>query len=494
MRRGVSGGERKRVSVGHELLINPSILFLDEPTSGLDSTTALALVSTLYALAQGGRTIVTTIHQPSSRMFQKLEKLMLLSEGHVLYYGYNANCVDWFKGLDAPCPFGVNVADFILDLATGNQGKTKEEGQAIRATQANAFEKLAGHESFDVLYGVTSDHVPLAPLIKGELEAEGNTSQMDQGKPAISKQNSFLRSLSLVSSKSSVVDKDSNSSQGAAWPTQFSVLFNRAVKVRRFESLSVQRLAQVAGVSLIAGLFYFQRATGNTVLAARDTVGLLFFQTLYTAFTAMFQALFVFPNDMRMVVKERQSGMYRLSAFYLARTMSDVPMDCLIPTFFITVVYFMGGLRLTAAAFFCNWATVILSLLTAQSVGLLLGAGVSNVKTAQTMASILILTLMLSGGFYVAYVPPWISWVKYLSMISYCYNILLHIEFQGVTLYACPTGPDSCIPVDTQEALSSPKHPDDPVYLDVGILLLMLFVTRFAVYWILNRKTKTKRS
>ncbi|GBF99558.1 ABC transporter G family member-like [Raphidocelis subcapitata] len=71
-RRGISGGERKRVSIGHELLINPAILMLDEPTSGLDSTTALHLLQLLQDLAAGGRSIATTIHQPSSRLYQKL--------------------------------------------------------------------------------------------------------------------------------------------------------------------------------------------------------------------------------------------------------------------------------------------------------------------------------------------------------------------------------------------------------------------------------------
>ena len=86
-RRGISGGERKRVSVGHELLINPSIILLDEPTSGLDSTTAMNLVSTLCQLAAGGRAIIATIHQPSSRLYQQLDKLLLLSDGHAMYYG-----------------------------------------------------------------------------------------------------------------------------------------------------------------------------------------------------------------------------------------------------------------------------------------------------------------------------------------------------------------------------------------------------------------------
>lgn len=66
-RRGISGGERKRVSIGHELLINPAIIMLDEPTSGLDSTTAMHLLTLLQELAAGGRSVATTIHQPSSR-------------------------------------------------------------------------------------------------------------------------------------------------------------------------------------------------------------------------------------------------------------------------------------------------------------------------------------------------------------------------------------------------------------------------------------------
>lgn len=82
-RKGISGGERKRTSVGHELLINPSIMFLDEPTSGLDSTTAMHLLQMLQFLAKGGRVIVTTIHQPSSRIYQTLDNLLLLSQGEL---------------------------------------------------------------------------------------------------------------------------------------------------------------------------------------------------------------------------------------------------------------------------------------------------------------------------------------------------------------------------------------------------------------------------
>ncbi|KAL6006930.1 ABC transporter G member 21 [Asimina triloba] len=94
--RGVSGGERKRVSIGHEMLVNPSLLLLDEPTSGLDSTTAQRIVATLQGLARGGRTIVTTIHQPSSRLYRMFDKVVVLSDGQPIYSGNACRALEYF--------------------------------------------------------------------------------------------------------------------------------------------------------------------------------------------------------------------------------------------------------------------------------------------------------------------------------------------------------------------------------------------------------------
>ena len=134
-RRGLSGGERKRVSVGSEMLINPAVLLLDEPTryvgwrsralcslhshSGLDSTIAMQLLVTLRQLASDGRAIITTIHQPSSRLYQQLDSLLLLSQGHIIYYGKACDVVTWFEALGCTKQPGSSTSDFILDLASG---------------------------------------------------------------------------------------------------------------------------------------------------------------------------------------------------------------------------------------------------------------------------------------------------------------------------------------------------------------------------------------
>lgn len=117
--RGVSGGERKRVTIGHEMLINPSLLILDEPTSGLDSTAAFRLVRTLGSLAKKGKTIVTSVHQPSSRVYQMFDSVVVLSEGRCIYFGKGNEAMSYFESIGfCPC-FPMNPADFLLDLANG---------------------------------------------------------------------------------------------------------------------------------------------------------------------------------------------------------------------------------------------------------------------------------------------------------------------------------------------------------------------------------------
>lgn len=117
--RGVSGGERKRVNIGQEMLINPSLLFLDEPTSGLDSTTAQKIVSMMWEFASGGRTVVMTIHQPSSRLFYMFHKILLMLEGNGVYFGKGSEVMDYFSSIGYSPSVPMNPSDFLLDLANG---------------------------------------------------------------------------------------------------------------------------------------------------------------------------------------------------------------------------------------------------------------------------------------------------------------------------------------------------------------------------------------
>ena len=102
--RGVSGGERKRLSVASELITEPPLILLDEPTSGLDSYMAENITAQLKSLAKSGRTVVATIHQPSTDVFNTFDKVMLLSQGHVAYNGRTSKIVAYFASIGFPCP------------------------------------------------------------------------------------------------------------------------------------------------------------------------------------------------------------------------------------------------------------------------------------------------------------------------------------------------------------------------------------------------------
>ena len=118
LHRGLSGGETKRLCIGIELISNPTILFLDEPTTGLDVHSAENVMRLLKRQTQTGRIVITTIHQPSSEIFELFNYLMILHEGQNMYYGKAENIVEYFakKGFDMP-QYN-NPADFFLSVMT----------------------------------------------------------------------------------------------------------------------------------------------------------------------------------------------------------------------------------------------------------------------------------------------------------------------------------------------------------------------------------------
>ena len=116
MVKGISGGERKRTSIGVELITDPSLIFLDEPTTGLDSFTATSVMETLRDLSRQGRTIVQTIHQPNSDIYEMFDRLMLLAKGKVIYFNEAKYAVDYFSRIDYKCPELSNPADYFMSI------------------------------------------------------------------------------------------------------------------------------------------------------------------------------------------------------------------------------------------------------------------------------------------------------------------------------------------------------------------------------------------
>jgi ATP-binding cassette subfamily G (WHITE) protein 2 len=97
--RGVSGGERRRTSIGMELIVSPTVLFLDEPTTGLDAFTAATVMHLVYQLARRGKTVIFAIHQPRFSIFRSFDTITLLAKGQILYHGSSATALPYFEQL-----------------------------------------------------------------------------------------------------------------------------------------------------------------------------------------------------------------------------------------------------------------------------------------------------------------------------------------------------------------------------------------------------------
>ncbi|PKI37609.1 hypothetical protein CRG98_041902 [Punica granatum] len=429
--RGVSGGERKRVSIGQEMLINPSLLFLDEPTSGLDSTTAQRIVSTLWELANGGRTVVMTIHQPSSRLFYMFHKVLLLSEGNPLYFGEGARVMEYFSNV------GYSPSD------NSGEDQTKVKKDLVSAYKFHTEDRL-----------------------KAEINAVDENF------------------------KGSYLKEGHNDKQFARWPTtwreQFSVLLKRGIKERKHDSFSGLKIGQVLVVALICGLLWWQSDDANL----QDKIGLLFFCSGFWGFYPLFQAIFTFPQERVMLEKERSSGMYRLSSYFMSRTVGDLPLELALPTAFVIITYWMAGLKPNAGNFLSTLFALLYSVLVSQGLGLALGAVVMDQKSATILGSVIMLLFLLAGGFYVQHVPPFIGWIKHVSVSYYTYKLLLRSQYGLGDTYPCEPSGSVCL---VRDFPGIKKVGLNGQGVAVFALAVMLVGYRLIAYMALSRIGVTKK-
>ncbi|KAK1429299.1 hypothetical protein QVD17_11505 [Tagetes erecta] len=412
--RGVSGGERKRVSIGNEIIINPSLLFLDEPTSGLDSTTALRIIELLQDIAEADKTVITTIHQPSSRLFHKFDKLILLGRGSLLYFGKASEAMDYFSSIGC-CPLiSMNPAEFLLDLANGNINDVSVPSQLEHKEQSENSEK-------DIVMSCK----PSSNAVHEYLVDAFARNMGEEMKRKLVFRTSVDREMK---SNTHCVKRE----WGARWTQQFSILFWRGIKERKHDYFSWLRITQIIATAIILGLLWW-RSDVHSPNDLQNQAGLLFFIAVFWAFFPVFTAIFTFPQERAMLKKERAADMYRLSAYFLARTTSDIPLDLLFPLIFLLIVYFMAGLRLTAQSFFLTVLVVFLCIVAAQGLGLAIGAAVMDLNRATTLASVVVMAFMLAGGFFVKDVPVFISWLSYLSFNYHTYRLVLKVQYGHIT-------------------------------------------------------------
>jgi ABC-type multidrug transport system ATPase subunit/ABC-type multidrug transport system permease subunit len=448
LRKGISGGEKKRLSVGVELLTNPPVLFADEPTSGLDAASALRVMKTLKSLAVAGRTVVATIHQPRSSIVELFDEIFLLSKGQVAYAG--AKPVEHFEALGYPLPPRTNPADFYLD---------------VLAPTAPSSDKLVNE---------WSDNYRSAYMASVEVS------------PAADKAKASADSPPLPSS----------------W-AQFTVLLWRASKnLYRDKMRTIVRGLQAVAFAIFVGFIFFDLGTDQVGIL--DRLGVLYFISLNQSMGSLFPVLLSFTEEKGIFGKERQAGYYRsVLPYYLSKTIVEFPTS-LLPLAFGGVVYFIVGLRGTFAAFLGFELVIYLLVFTVEALGLFLSSISKDVNVAQAIAPVVIILFMLVSGYIINLdsLPAGISWLQHLSFFTYSYKAMVINEFSDATFYCTPeqivggNGTGICPITEGEQVIVSRGFDVDDYWPSVAILaaqgLLLRTLTALVLHFFIGVDRSTK--
>eukprot|EP01084_Bolivina_argentea_P297808 513121_1 len=370
--RGMSGGEKKRTSVGIELVTSPQLIYLDEPTSGLDSFTALKTLQILKKLTVKNpeTSIVATIHQPSSEIFGMIDILVLLAKGYVVYHGKANKVLDYFENnCGYKCPQYVNIADFVVNNIQENSEFFIEKWQQ--------YEK---------------DYIDL------------NFDSYDVLSPNITQNKSFL--------------------------TQFLILLKREAKIlSRDPRPSKIRFIQTIIFSLFVGILYNQLP--YTQEGLRDRFGAIFFLTVNSSMTGLISTIIIFPEQRLLFERERDSNMYKTTTWLFTKFLIGIPEQALFTLIYQLIVYWMVGCD---SEFYELYISLLLCVICTGSFGMIIGCFANNAGEAMQLMPMAFIPFLLFTNFLVSLeqIPVWIRWIQWLDPFKYLVDALSITEFNNI--------------------------------------------------------------
>eukprot|EP00850_Spirogloea_muscicola_P008230 SM000043S15858 [mRNA] locus=s43:507886:512682:- [translate_table: standard] len=448
--RGISGGERRRVSIGVEMIHNPCVLLLDEPTSGLDSTAALNVVELLHDMATTKkRTIILSIHQPSFRILNLLHRVLILAKGTAIHHGSLDELLERFQRAGKAIPAHVNVLEYAIDAVASPQ-----EGSEDAA-------------------GGSCEQGPELSRIEASNLRLGLPLQEDQG--VLTSSIGTTSHLGTVSFASSPIQ-------------EIFTLADRYYKnVFRTRELFFGRAGQVLLCGTCLGTL-FLNVTNNS-RGIQERLGFFAFSLAFLL-TSSIEALPIFLGERNILIRETSRGAYRVSSYLFASVLVFLPFLLILAILFAVPSYFLVGLSTQWEAIVFFILNIWLVLVSANSIVACFSAWIPSYIMGNSLVAGMLGAAFLFSGYFIKkeYIPSYWLWMHYLSIFKYPFDSLLINEYGSLSTTCfsdlrsgSQSGESSCrqtghqILVDAGLAHTSK-------WMDVGILSAYAIIFRVACY------------
>lgn len=391
--KGISGGEKRRLSIAIQLISSPKILFLDEPTSGLDSFTASSIVECLENLTKSGTTIIMTIHQP--RSLDHFGSVLLLAKGgKVAFDGKEDEIISYFDSIGYPVPHLTNLADFVIDLISYNTSN-KEIEDVTRARVNNIIEAWSIVENVEVPADVV-----------------------------------LLNSKSQIREKfRSIVKEPANFAVG------FWVLTSRQwTGLVRDKNILIARTTQILGMAVILALF-FSRLKHNTT-SIQDRIGLIQQMTaLY--FTGMLNNLASYPQERDYFYDEYNDDVVGLNSFFFSYFFIEVPFEVISCFIFTIFMVFVIGFQINAGLFFTTFYGTFMIVNAGESLGISFNTIFEHPGFALNVISVFCSIGVAMAGLLAMTLDGFLKAINYTSPLHYCVMLVSNQVFTSSLKLTC---------------------------------------------------------
>jgi ATP-binding cassette subfamily G (WHITE) protein 2 (SNQ2) len=418
--RGVSGGERKRVSLAEVLTSTAPVQCWDNSTRGLDASNALDFAKVLRKSAlEEQKTIIATLYQAGNGIYKQFDKVLVLAEGCQIYYGPRHEAKAYFEDMGFVCTPGANVADFLTSVSVPTERQIAPGFEDQVPQSAEEF--AARFRASEAFLRNSKATVPITDAsLAQEIEDLQHVRTLEKN-----------RSLSSwFSRKESPYHVSLGRQIVACTKRQFQVIWGDRLTL-------ILNICSALIMSLVTASLFYNLQNDSSSIFPRP--GALFFPILLFGLNAMSEVNASFLGR-PIVSRHKRLAFTRPSAYAVANAITDIPVVLATVSLFELVFYFMVGFQHDAGKFFTQWILLVVMSLCFLSFFRMVGAWCRHFGIAAQISGVCIMGMMVYAGYLIP-VPEmhdWFRWIAYLNPASYCLQALIASEMGNREL-ACIT-------------------------------------------------------